>query len=147
MNNKIKKWLDFTTIKFIIVGIINTVVGTSVMFILYNVFSVGYWMSSAANYIIGSIVSYFLNKYFTFRNREKSFKQIILFIINISLCYLIAYGIAKPMVAFILNQYNEKIQGNISMLVGMGLFVILNYFGQRLVVFRQSEKKVVSTEL
>ncbi len=141
MKNKIKKWLDFTTIKFIIVGITNTVVGTSVMFILYNVFSVGYWMSSAANYIIGSIVSYFLNKYFTFRNREKSFKQIILFVINISLCYLIAYGIAKPMVAFILNQYNEKIQGNISMLVGMGLFVILNYFGQRLVVFRQSEKK------
>lgn len=98
-------------------------------------------MSSAANYIIGSIVSYFLNKYFTFQNREKSFKQIILFVINISLCYLIAYGVAKPMVAFILNQYNEKIQGNISMLVGMGLFVILNYFGQRLVVFRQSEKK------
>lgn len=142
MENRIKKWLDFTTIKFIIVGIINTVVGTSVMFILYNIFSVGYWMSSAANYIIGSIVScYFLNKYFTFQNREKSFKQIILFVINISLCYLIAYGVAKPMVAFILNQYNEKIQGNISMLVGMGLFVILNYFGQRLVVFRQSEKK------
>lgn len=141
MENRIKKWLDFTTIKFIIVEIINTVVGTSVMFILYNIFSVGYWMSSAANYIIGSIVSYFLNKYFTFQNREKSFKQIILFVINISLCYLIAYGVAKPMVAFILNQYNEKIQGNISMLVGMGLFVILNYFGQRLVVFRQSEKK------
>lgn len=141
MENRIKKWLDFTTIKFIIVGIINTVVGTSVMFILYNIFSVGYWMSSAANYIIGSIVSYFLNKYFTFQNREKSFKQIILFVINISLCYLIAYGVAKPMVAFILNQYNEKIQGNISMLVGMGLFVILNYFRQRLVVFRQSEKK------
>lgn len=141
MENRIKKCLDFTTIKFIIVGIINTVVGTSVMFILYNIFSVGYWMSSAANYIIGSIVSYFLNKYFTFQNREKSFKQIILFVINISLCYLIAYGVAKPMVAFILNQYNEKIQGNISMLVGMGLFVILNYFGQRLVVFRQSEKK------
>lgn len=141
MENRIKKWLDFTTIKFIIVGIINTVVGTSVMFILYNIFSVGYWMSSAANYIIGSIVSYFLNKYFTFQNREKSFKQIILFVINISLCYLIAYGVAKPMVAFILNQYNEKIQGNISMLVGMGLFVILNYFGQRLVAFRQSEKK------
>lgn len=141
MENRIKKWLDFTTIKFIIVGIINTVVGTSVMFILYNIFSVGYWMSSAANYIIGSIVSYFLNKYFTFQNREKSFKQIILFVINISLCYLIAYGVAKPMVAFILNQYNEKIQGNISMLVGMGLFVILNYFEQRLVVFRQSEKK------
>lgn len=141
MENRVKKWLDFTTIKFIIVGIINTIVGTSVMFILYNVFSVGYWMSSAANYIIGSIVSYFLNKYFTFQNKEKSFKQIVLFVINISLCYLIAYGVAKPTIAFILGQYNEKIQGNISMLVGMGLFVVLNYFGQRLVVFKQNEKK------
>lgn len=32
MENRIKKWLDFTTIKFIIVGIINTVVGTSVLY-------------------------------------------------------------------------------------------------------------------
>ena len=62
---KKSKLIDITTIKFLIVGVINTLVGTGVMFVLYNFFSVSYWISSAANYVVGSIVSYFLNKYFT----------------------------------------------------------------------------------
>lgn len=63
--NLLKKYLDITTLKFLLVGVVNTIVGTGLMFLLYNVFSVSYWISSAANYIVGSIVSYFLNKYFT----------------------------------------------------------------------------------
>ena len=107
------------------------------MFILYNLFSVNYWISSASNYVVGSIVSYFLNKYFTFQNKEKSWKQVFIFILNISVCYLIAYGLAKPVVSFVLSGFSEKMQGNISMLVGMGLFVALNYLGQRLFVFKE----------
>lgn len=119
------------------VGVINTLVGTGLMFILYNIFSVNYWISSASNYIVGSIVSYFLNKYFTFQNKEKSWKQILSFIVNITVCYLIAYGVAKPVVSWIFSGFNEKIQGNLSMLAGMCLFVVLNYLGQRLFVFRK----------
>ena len=91
-----KKIFDMTTIKFLMVGVINTLVGTSVMFVLYNVIGTGYWLASAANYIVGSIVSYFLNKYFTFKSNKQSLKEIIRFILNILLCYLLAYGIAKP---------------------------------------------------
>lgn len=137
---QMKKLLDFfdiTTIKFLIVGVVNTIVGTGLMFILYNLFSVNYWISSASNYVVGSIVSYFLNKYFTFKNKEKSWKQVFIFILNISVCYLIAYGLAKPVVSFVLSGFSEKMQGNISMLVGMGLFVALNYLGQRLFVFKE----------
>ena len=107
------------------------------MFILYNIFSVNYWISSASNYVVGSIVSYFLNKYFTFRNKEKSWKQIGLFVLNITVCYLLAYGLAKPIVSFALGGFSEKVQGNVSMLAGMGLFVILNYLGQRMLVFKK----------
>lgn len=46
-------------IKFIIVGIVNTAVGWAVMFVLYNAFHAGYWLSSAANYIVGSVCSFF----------------------------------------------------------------------------------------
>lgn len=77
----IKKLLDRTFWKFILVGIINTIVGTSVMFLCYNAFHLNYWVSSAMNYIIGSIVSYFLNKYFTFQNKQRSWKIVIKFII------------------------------------------------------------------
>ena len=134
--NLLKKYLDITTLKFLLVGVVNTIVGTGLMFLLYNVFSVSYWVSSAANYIVGSIVSYFLNKYFTFQNQEKSWKQVLVFALNITCCYLLAYGAAKPAVEYILSGVGEKVQGNVSMLVGMGLFLVLNYLGQRLIVFR-----------
>lgn len=134
---KICKCFDITTIKFILVGIVNTIVGTGVMFFLYNFCSVNYWIASASNYIVGSIVSYFLNKYFTFKNTERSARQIVKFIINISVCYFIAYGVARPVVATLLPGAREKAGGNIAMLVGMSLFVILNYFGQRFYVFRK----------
>ena len=134
---KVFFFFDITTIKFLIVGVINTLVGTGLMFVLYNVFSVNYWVSSASNYIVGSIVSYFLNKYFTFQNKEKSLTQIVAFIVNITVCYLIAYGIAKPIVSWIFRDLQERIQGNLSMLIGMGIFLILNYLGQRLFVFKR----------
>lgn len=127
--------------RFIIVGIINTAVGTAVMFIAYNLLGCGYWASSALNYIIGSIVSYFLNKYFTFRDYEKGFKKIVRFVLNISICYFLAYGIAQNIVYWILSGYDLQIRDNVSMITGMGLFVILNYLGQRLFVFSTSRKK------
>jgi putative flippase GtrA len=88
------------------------------------------------NYIIGSIVSYFLNKYFTFQNKQRSWKMAARFVINISVCYLIAYGVAKPLVARILCNQSISLQENGAMLVGMCLFVGLNYLGQRFFVFK-----------
>ena len=133
------KIIDKTTIKFILVGIINTLVGTSVMFLLYNLAGVNYWISSASNYIVGSIVSYLLNKYFTFNNKEKSLKQVVKFVVNISLCYLLAYGIAKPTVEFILSPLTLRVKENLAMLVGMGLFVAFNYICQRFFVFKNDK--------
>ena len=135
MNKLISKFFDKTFFKFIIVGVINTLVGTSVMFVFYNLFHLSYWISSASNYIFGSIVSYFLNKHFTFKSRDKSIKSVITFIINISVCYLLAYGGAKQLVKYILSSQSAAIRDNVSMLVGMGIFVILNYCGQRFIVF------------
>ena len=132
----IKKLFDKTFLKFILVGLVNTAVGTTVMFVLYNVFHCSYWVSSASNYVIGSIVSYFLNKYFTFRNTKKDWRIIVRFILNISVCYLLAYGIARPLARIVLSGASKSLQENGAMLVGMGLFVILNYFGQRFFAFK-----------
>ncbi|MFR4137384.1 MAG: GtrA family protein [Anaerobutyricum hallii] len=134
----VKNYLNLTFWKFVLVGIINTLIGTTAMFVAYNLLHLNYWLSSASNYAVGSIVSYFLNKYFTFQNKEKSAKQVVMFIINITICYLLAYGLAKPMVSWILSSENKVVQDNLSMLVGMGAFVVFNYFGQRLFVFKTS---------
>ena len=133
------KLFDKTFWKFIIVGIINTIFGTTVMFVSYNILQFSYWISSALNYILGSILSYFLNKNFTFQNKEKSWRVVVRFVINISLCYLIAYGAAKPFAMWVLSDSSISIQENAAMLIGMCVFVILNYFGQKMFVFRCSK--------
>lgn len=131
-----KKLIDPTMIKFLIVGVFNTLVGCGTMFLLYNLANCSYWFSSAANYVVGSIVSFFLNKYFTFQNHEKSWKQVVKFIINVAVCYFIAYGAAKPVVMNVLAAQPINIQENVAMFVGMGLYTVLNYFGQRFFAFR-----------
>ena len=123
-------------VRFIIVGIINTLVGAGVMFFMYNIAGAGYWVSSALNYIVGSIVSYFLNKYFTFRQKQKSLRIVLSFIANICVCYLIAYGAARPLVEMMLSGSPTAVTDNISMLLGMAVFVGLNYLGQRFIVFK-----------
>lgn len=135
----IKKLFERTFWRFILVSIINTAIGTGVMFGCYNLLGLSYWVSSAANYIVGSIVSYFLNKNFTFKNREQGIKPIVRFVLNISICYLAAYGLAKPFVRFILSEQTVVVQENGAMLVGMCLFVGLNYLGQKFFAFKESK--------
>ena len=129
--------IDAKTIKFGIVGVINTVFGTAIMFGLYNLAGSSYWLSSAANYFFGSILSYFLNKNFTFQNKDSVSKTIPRFVLNILVCYILAYGIAKPAALYALQNYSVVIQENVAMLVGMCLFVVFNYCGQRYFTFKE----------
>ncbi|MDR3336326.1 MAG: GtrA family protein [Treponema sp.] len=130
--------VDFVFAKFMLVGIINTLAGSAVMFALYNLAGWDYWPASAANYIVGSILSFFLNKYWTFKVRKRAFSMVIVFIINIAVCYLLAYGIAKPAVHFLLKDSAHIIRDNAALFTGMCLFTGLNYIGQRFVVFKKN---------
>lgn len=137
MRELIKKFADKTFVRFVLVGIINTVFGTAIMFVFYNVFGLSYWLSSASNYFFGSILSYFLNKYFTFRYKKRDWKVVVRFVVNISACYLIAYGAAKPLARALMSGFAVTVQENAAMVCGMVLFVVLNYLGQRFFAFKE----------
>lgn len=137
MKSGIKGLFDASMWKFLLVGIVNTAVGAGVMFLLYNLAGWGYWPSSAANYLVGGIVSFFLNKHFTFQNKERSWAQVLRFAVTVALCWLVAYGAAKPAVTWALSGLDQSLRDNLAMLVGMGLYLVLNYFGQRFFAFRK----------
>lgn len=130
------KLFDRTMPKFLLVGIVNTLIGCGAMFLLYNLLGCSYWISSAANYVLGGVVSFFLNKFFTFQNKAKSWRQVLRFILTVSVCYLFSYGIAKPLVMHILKNSSVAIQENIAMLTGMCFYTVLNYLGQRFYAFK-----------
>ena len=131
------KLFDSTAVRFVLVGAVNTLFGAGIMFIFYNCLHLSYWLSSASNYFFGSILSYFLNKYFTFRRTERSAKYIVRFVINISVCYFAAYSVAKPLITQLLASASVTAQENIAMLAGMVIFTVLNYFGQKLFAFKK----------
>ncbi len=131
--------MDSSLFRFILVGIVNTLFGAAIMFVFYNVFHLSYWVSSASNYFFGSILSYFLNKSFTFHYGKADWKSIVLFTLNILVCYLIAYGIAKPVMRLLLSSYSIPVQENVSMVLGLVLFTGLNYLGQRFIAFNKKD--------
>ena len=109
----LKIFYDKTFLKFIIVGVINTIVGAGVMFALYNIFHFSYWVSSIMNYVT----------------------EVIYFIINIAVCLFIAYSLAKPFAVYLLSGYSVSVQENTAMFTGMVIFTGLNYLSQRFIVF------------
>lgn len=135
----IKIFYDKTFLKFIIAGIINTLVGAGVMFALYNIFHCSYWVSSIMNYVVGSVVSFVLNKYWTFKSKAFSLKEVIYFIVNIAVCFFIAYSLAKPFTMYLLRGYSISVQENTAMFIGMIIFTGLNYLAQRFIVFKGRE--------
>ncbi|MCH5303562.1 MAG: GtrA family protein [Ruminococcus sp.] len=151
MKNFLKSFFDIKFWKFILVGVLNTIVGTGLQFVFYNLtflkdFSeTGVLIASSVSYILASVMSYFLNKYFTFKNNEKGIKPIIRFALNIAVCYAIAYGLAVPLTNYIckaneISMFNmtvESFAANLSMVVGSCLFVACNYIGQRFFAFKE----------
>ncbi|MDR1230707.1 MAG: GtrA family protein [Spirochaetaceae bacterium] len=129
-------FFDRTFFKFILVGIVNTLIGSGLMFVLYNLFGVHYWFASAANYIVGSIASFFLNKYFTFAVKKWNVPMVAAFIANIAVSYLLAYGLAKPAMNYLLRNNTLSVRENAALLTGMCLFTGINYIGQRFFVFK-----------
>ena len=144
-------YFDIKLWKFILVGVLNTIVGTGLQFVFYNLTFLndmnepGVIIASSVSYILASVMSYFLNKYFTFKNKEKGIKPILRFALNIAVCYALAYGLAVPFVNFICKANGiemfgltvESFAANLSMIAGSCLFVAFNYIGQRFFAFKE----------
>lgn len=155
---KLLKLVDIKLLKFFAVGVTNTVIGWVIMFGLHNVFGVEEKLASAANYILVSILSYFLNKYFTFRNTEKGWGPVLRFTLNIVVCWCLSwvvtegltwmlFALKEPLcLAQVLAWMPQMVrpyltQGNLRLLTSSGLFAVFNYLGQRMFTFRERKKK------
>lgn len=130
-------------IHFGMVGVINTFMGWVIMAVLYNFIHINYWLSTGISYFVGSVFSYHANAKVTFKveNRDKWLPW--RFAINIIVCYLIAYGTAQPLVRRLLSSQPKVIVDNVAMLFGICFFIVMNFFGQKLFVFRKNSEATV----
>lgn len=136
----IKKVLDKTLARYVLVNVLCWVVGTGVMFLLYNLGVGGYWLASACNYLVGGTLGYFLNRKYTFHSQRRTVLELFKYIVHMLVCYFVSYGLAPNLCAKLYDHFALHAANNVSLLVGAAIFTILNYFGQRYVVFRPKKK-------
>jgi len=137
----IKMLFDKVFLKFLLVGVINTIVGYTIMFVLHNVVHTSYWFSSGCGYFLSAILSFFLNKHFTFTVNRWSVFMVISFIVTIVVSYYLPYWIAEYAVNIIFNNSEANLRGNIALVVGTCLASAVSYLGQRFVVFRKKDEQ------
>lgn len=126
--------------RFLLVGVINTFVGLSFMYLFLHLFSFSYWVSTFAGNIIGASVSYFLNRVFTFKSNADMRKSIIRFVAVILVCYFISYYLGEKMAHYLFSQIPFLLKWHASdaaILFGTGVYTITNYLGQRIFVFQK----------
>ena len=131
-----KKWIDASVWRFLLVGVGNTLLSLVLMFLLEGL---GYWPSTAIAYVAGAVMSFFLNRSFTFHSDERFWPSAVKFAVNVAVCYLLAYSLAQPIAAWVLGGTGIPPiwQERLAKLGGMALYTVLNYFGQRFFAFRR----------
>lgn len=129
-------------VRFILVGIINTLVGLSIILIFLHVLGLPYYISTSTGNCIGALVSFLLNKSFTFHSKKSVQQSAPLFIVVITVSYLSAYSIGDYFGSEIGHVHLSLLslgRDNIAVLIGTGLYTIFNYFGQKYFVFMEKE--------
>ena len=151
----IKKFLtlfDAKLWKFLLVGIINTLVGEGLKALFLAVTPLSSLPASALGTAIASVMSYFLNRYFTFKYQGSGAKAVWRFALNIIVCYVLSHAIALLLLYPILTGWeggwfaglnliasveSKTSADYIATFAGSCLFVGFNYLGQRFFAFRE----------
>ena len=123
--NKLKKELK----RFLIAGL--TAVGTDFItyYIILNFLHRDIDIAKTLSFILGTVVAFVVNKYWTFERHEKSYKQIFQFIILYSTTLFV-----NVMVNRLVLDFKELLF--LAFLIATGASTILNFAGQKWWVFK-----------
>ena len=139
---------------YCIVGMINTLVGTGTAIICLNLFLLQYSVATTMSYITGIIVSFFLNKKYTFKNKDKSLKQFIKFFLSMLPTYVASYWLGYQIAHFsakylnnIVNDFAQRLNisqiqiiDNIAIILSMAIYLIVGFAINKFFVFKNKKE-------
>lgn len=116
--------------RFAVAGVLNTVVGLSVIFAVKLAFAAPEALANAAGYAVGLAVSFSLNRNWVFRSTAPARTALRRFLVVFALAY--AANLAVVLVA----AGTFGVNGYIAQTLGVGTYAVLSYLGSRVFVFR-----------
>ncbi|MGA4720009.1 GtrA family protein [Fictibacillus nanhaiensis] len=105
-----------------------------------NGIGLSYWMSTFTGNTSGAVISYVLNRNFTFKSNTSLGASGIRFVAVFLISYFGAYGMSDLIWSGILNDTSFILLTNkdASVLFGACLYTLANYFGQKFWVFNKT---------
>lgn len=142
----VRRFVDRTLILYVIVGVSNFVICTSIMFLLFNLCGVSEHVAPIVNYGMGSLIWFLSCQFVLFKGHPTTVSRLFLFVAEVLLCYLLSYYVIAPFAAKLLLKWDfarwvftfggvDKLQANCEMGIGALAYALINYFGQRYIVF------------
>jgi putative flippase GtrA len=133
-------FLNASFYKYLFVGIVNTGVGLGLTLVLFNAVALGYWTSTFIGNAVGAIVSYILNRKFTFQSSIQWEKTWWKFFLVVVLCYVASYRLCQWLFEMMENTMSwvpAVMWHNGAILAGSALYTITGYLGHKYFTFRE----------
>nr|WP_239549018.1 GtrA family protein [Scopulibacillus daqui] len=124
-----------------LVGACNTIIGLSIMFLCLHGFGFSYLMAAACGNSIGAVVSYILNRTYTFKSEKSVAKSSLAFILVVGFCYIFSYHLSMVVSSWASRIFRAFPRDDAAALLGAVLYTATNYFGQKCFVFRNHSQK------
>jgi len=115
------------------VGVINTIVGLTVILVLSEIFHVHYMIANVLGYAVGLCVSFTLNRRFTFAaaaQAGKAHHQAAGFLAMFGIAYLAQFLVLVGLVDHL------GLPNLIAQIIACGTYTIINFIGNRFITFR-----------
>jgi glycosyltransferase involved in cell wall biosynthesis/putative flippase GtrA len=118
-----------TAIRFILVGVINTLVGLSVIYAAMYFFGFGVKSSNLIGYLVGIIVSFTLNKRWTFKNRDRIGASLIRYLVVIGIAYV------ANLQTVLFSVSSLKVSPYLAQFIGVFPYALIGYLGCKFFAF------------
>ncbi len=141
-------------LKYCIVGLINTLVGISTAFICLNICLWTYATSTGLAYLTGVVASFYLNKKFTFKNKDATAIQFFKFFTTMLPAYVVSYWLGFEIAHFSFRFGNnilefltiftaiphDRLVDNLAIILSMTIYLLVGFSINKFVVFRKKHK-------
>lgn len=118
-----------TLIRYLLVGVFNTLVGLGTIYLAMYFLHMDIVYSNALGYMVGIVVSFFLNKKWTFKNQD----HVVYSFLRYLLVLLIAYGVNLATVLFAYTHFD--LNPYLSQALGTIPYTLIGFLGGRYFAF------------
>jgi putative flippase GtrA len=131
MLNLLKNKIGIQFYKFIVVGVVATLVNYSIFYILLEFLKINYLISSAFGFLFGMVIGYFLNRKWTFQIEIKTTNAEI---IKYFLVYTFSLILSLIFLKITVDAF--KINAKIANFFALILTTFTNFIGIKITVFK-----------